>query len=75
MKKTMLYPNLYAELKRYDVKIDDIGKAIGVTRSNVYTRLYGEKEITLNEAIIICSYIEQRANKPFTIKYLFNISI
>lgn len=74
-KNAMLYPNLEAELKRYDITKDDIGKVIGVSRSNVYTRLTGNKEITLNEARMICAYIEKISGRPMTIKYLFNFTV
>lgn len=74
-KNCMLYPNLEAELKRCDITKDELGKAIGVSRSNVYTRLTGKKEFTISEARIICAFIERRSGRPQSLKHLFNIMI
>ena len=71
-KKYYLYPNLEAELKRYNVSRDEIAKAIGVSRSNLYTRLTGEKEFSLSEARIICAYLEKKSGQEMSLKYLFN---
>ena len=73
-KNVMLYPNLEAELKRYEITKDDLAKVIGVSRTNVYTRLTGKKELTLNEARIICAYVEKVSGRPMTLKYLFNFT-
>lgn len=71
-KKYYLYPNLEAELKRFNISRDELAQVIGVSRSNLYTRLTGEKEFSLSEARIICAYIEKKSGRVMTIKYLFN---
>ena len=70
-----LYPNLEAELKRYNISKNDLARIIGVSRSNVYTRLTGVKELSLNDALIIKAYIERVSGRPMTLKYLFNITV
>lgn len=67
-----LYPNLEAELKRYNISRVELAKVIGVSRSNLYTRLIGEKEFSLNEARIVCAFIEKKSGRPMSLKYLFN---
>ena len=67
-----LYPNLEAELKRYNISRVELAKVIGVSRSNLYTRLTGEKEFSLNEARIVCAFIEKKSGRPMSLKYLFN---
>lgn len=71
-KKYALYPNLECELTRYNITKDELAKHLGISRWALYDRLTGEVEITLNEARIVCAYIEKKSGRPMTIKYLFN---
>ena len=73
-KNCMLYPNLEAELKRCGVTKPELSKVIGVSRSNVYTRFVGTKEFSINEALMICTYLEKKSGKEFTVEYLFSLT-
>lgn len=71
-KKAPLYPNLEKELLGNGITRAEIAKTIGVKPAAFYYRTTGEVEFTLNEARIICAYIEKKTGRPMTIKYLFN---
>ena len=73
-KNCLLYPNLEAELKRYEITKPELSKVIGVSRSNVYTRFVGVKEFTISEAIMLCKYLEKKSGKEFTLEYLFSLT-
>ena len=66
-----MYPNLNAELARYNVKNEDIAKAIGRTTSTVSLKLSGKYPITLGEAMAIKKLIS--TEKP--IEVLFSTEV
>ena len=74
VKKLPLYPNLEAELVRSGIKKSELAKELGITRMSLYSRLVGDIEITLNEALIICAYVEKRSRRAQSLKNLFNIN-
>lgn len=73
IKKEFAYPNLKAELSRYNIKAEDLSNLLGIAKPNVYNRLTGEKDFTLSEMITIQTYLELKAtNKKFELEYLFS---
>lgn len=73
VKKNPLYPNLEAELVRCGVTKKELAKELGYGRLALYKRLTGDVEISLNEARIICAYIEKKSGRAQSLKNLFNI--
>ena len=73
VKECILYPNLEAELSRAGIPKSELARLIGKSRNTIYSKLSGKTEITLNEARIICAYMEKQTGRAMTIKYLFNI--
>ena len=72
-KKEFAYPNLKAELSRYNVNAEDLSNLLGIAKPNVYYRLTGEKDFTLSEMITIQTYLELKAtSKKFELEYLFS---
>ena len=74
VKKNPLYPNLEAELMRSGITRNELAKELGFSRIALYFRLTGEIEFTLNEARIICAYIEKRSGRAQSLKNLFNMT-
>lgn len=72
-KKPRLYPNLEAELTRSGITKNELANVLGITRMSLYSRLVGEIEFTLNEARIVCAYVEKRSGRPQSLKNLFNM--
>lgn len=62
-----MYPNLNAELSRYNISNKDIATAIGRTESTVSLKLSGKYPITLEEAKTIKATI--RTNKPLEVLF------
>ena len=73
-RKPTLYPNLEAELARSGIRKSELAKELGITRMSLYSRLVGEIEFSLNEAKIICAYIEKKSGRAQSLKNLFNIN-
>lgn len=73
-RKPTLYPNLEAELARSGIKKLELAKELGITRMSLYSRLVGDIEFSLNEARIVCAYIEKRSGRAQSLKNLFNIT-
>lgn len=71
-KKDFAYPNLKAELSRYNISVEDLGNLLGVAKPNVYTRLTGEKDFLLSEMLTIQAYLELKTAKKFELEYLFS---
>ena len=70
-KNTPLYPNLEKELLGNRITRREIAEAIGIKPTAFYYRTTGAVEFSLNEARIICAYLEKKTGRPMTIKYLF----
>ena len=74
IKQNPLYPNLEAELMRCGITKNEIAKELGFSRIALYQRLTGDVEFSLNEARIICAYLEKRSGRAQSLKYLFNFN-
>jgi DNA-binding XRE family transcriptional regulator len=74
IKKNPLYPNLEAELMRCGITRNELAKELGFSRIALYLRLTGEIEFTLNEARIVCAYIEKKSGRAQSLKNLFNMT-
>lgn len=74
VKQNPLYPNLEGELQRCGITKGELAKELGFSRVTLYMRLTGEIEFTLNEAKIICAYIERKSGRAQSLKNLFNIN-
>lgn len=60
-----MYYNLKAELKRADIPITYLAKALGITRANVYNKINGTINWNVVEALKVKAMIE-RATKENT---------
>ena len=72
-RKPTLYPNLEAEIARAGIRKSELAKELGITRMSLYSRLVGDIEFSLNEAKIVCAYIEKKSGRAQSLKNLFNI--
>ena len=73
-KRAPLYPNLEKELIANGITRAEIAAEIGIKTTAFYYRTIGVKEFGINEARIICAYIEKKSGRAMTTKYLFNFS-
>jgi hypothetical protein len=73
-KKYFVYPNLEAELRRFGLKPSDLCGLLGLTVSNVYTRIAGLKPFTFDETQAIRTYLELKSGEHFDLDYLFERS-
>lgn len=74
VKQNPLYPNLEGELQRCGITKGALAKELGFNRLALYKRLTGEIEFSLNEAKIVCAFIERKSGRAQSLKNLFNIS-
>ena len=61
-----MYANLKAELARKSMSVFDLSKATGITKSKMYSRVKGETDFTLKEAMAIAEALGQK-----NLTYLF----
>ena len=73
-KKTQLYPNLEKELYGNGITRAEIANVIGLKPTAFYCRTTGQVEFTVNEARMICAYLEKKTGRVMTTKYLFNFN-
>ena len=61
-----MYSNLRAELARRNMSIFDLSKETGISKAKMYSRVKGETDFTLNEALKIADTLGQK-----NLTYLF----
>lgn len=65
MAKFVLYPNLVAEMSRAGETTSDLGKLLGVDRTQVYRKLHGQAKWTLGDAEILYEHYKMDIYKLF----------
>lgn len=65
MPKYVMYPNLAAEMARRGESTDDLGKLLGLDRSQVYRKLHGQSKWTLGDAEILYEHYKVDIYKLF----------
>ena len=74
-KKVPLYPNLIAELSRYNIDRKELAAVVNCTELTIYRKLNGDiGEFSINECRMIKAFLESKANTEYTLEYLFNFS-
>ena len=72
-KKELLYPNLIAELARYNIDRKELADVIKTTELTLYRKLNGDiGEFSISECRMIKAFLERKANRAYTLEYLFN---
>lgn len=66
-----MYYNLKAELKRADIPITYLAKALGITRATIYNKIKGNINWNLVEALKIKAMIERATKRKYTMEELF----
>lgn len=54
--RKILYPNLIGEMAKHGDTQKKLGEILGITYSNVYTRLSGRKKWTISDIEILCKH-------------------
>ena len=67
----MLSNNYKAELVRADLKVEDITKALGISRMSFYNKKVGKSNYTAEEMKKIKDLINEKLQTDYTIEYLF----
>lgn len=70
-KKTLLYPNIHAELARSGLTIAMLADFMGMTTQNIYNKLNGKTAITQKDMKTIQEFFRVKDSGTFTLDYLF----
>lgn len=70
-KKTLLYPNIRAELARNGLTVAMLADYMGMTSQNVYNKLSGKTTITKKDMKAIQVFFRVKGGGDFTLDYLF----
>lgn len=71
-KKTLLYPNIYAELARNGLTVATLADFMGMTVQNLYGKLRGNIALTEKDMKAIQEFFKAKGGGAFTLDYLFN---
>jgi hypothetical protein len=71
-KKTLLYPNISAEMARSGLTIAMLADFMGMTTQNVYNKFNGKTAITQRDMKSIQEFLRVKGGGTFTLDYLFN---
>lgn len=71
-KKTLLYPNIYAELARNGLTVATLADFMGMTAQNLYGKLRGNITLTEKDMKAIQEFFKAKGGGAFTLDYLFN---
>lgn len=66
-----MYKNLKAEMVRYEILQSEITELLKLSPNTVSCKFNGKNDFTLDEAMKIKNYINQKTNNDFSIDYLF----
>lgn len=70
--KKALYPNLVAELARQGLTITKLADKLGMSRNNLYNKLWGVTNFTLKDITAIQEILKAAdSNGDYTLEYLF----
>ncbi len=69
--KTTLYPNIKAELARYDSNTAELASFMGMTRQNLSGKLNGKIILNANDMKKIREFFMVKFGGYFTMDYLF----
>ena len=71
-KKTLLYPNIHAELARNGLTVSMLSDYMGMTSQNVYNKLSGKTAITKKDMKEFQEFFKAKGGGAFTLDYLFS---
>ena len=71
-KKTLLYPNIHAELARNGLTVCMLAEYMGMTSQNVYNKLNGKTAITEKDMKDLQEFFKAKGGGTFTLDYLFS---
>lgn len=71
-KKTLLYPNIRAELARNGLTVSMLADYTGMTSQNVYNKLNGKTAITEKDMKDLQEFFKAKGGGTFTLDYLFS---
>jgi len=71
-KKTLLYPNIYAELARSGLTVAMLADYMGMTAQNLYGKLKGATAVTEKDMKAIQEFFKAKGGGAFTLDYLFS---
>ena len=69
--KTLLYPNIRAELARSGLTVAMLADYMGMTTQNVYNKLNGKTAINQKDMKTIQEFFSVKESGAFTLDYLF----
>ena len=69
--KTLLYPNIHAELARSGLTVAMLADFMGMTTQNIYNKLGGKVAINLKDMKTIQEFFRVKVGGAFTLDYLF----
>lgn len=70
-RKTLLYPNIHAELARSGLTVIMLAEFMGMTTQNVYNKLNGKTAVTQKDMKTIQEFFSVKGCGTFTLDYLF----
>ena len=70
-KKTLLYPNIHAELARSGLTVAMLADFMGMTTQNIYNKLNGKIAINQRDMKTIQEFFRVKGGGTFTLDYLF----
>lgn len=70
-KKTLLYPNINAELARNGLTVAMLADYMGMTTQNVYNKLNGKTAVNQKDMKSIQDFLSVKGGGTFTLDYLF----
>lgn len=73
-KKTLLYPNLHAELVRIGKTVTDLADYLNMTSQNLYAKLRGARVLSIKDMKAIREFFIASGGGAFTLDYLFKES-
>lgn len=71
-RKTVLYPNLFAELARKGLSVTMLADFMGMTSQNLYGKLRGATVLTEKDMKAIQEFFIAKGGGAFTLDYLFS---
>ena len=69
--KTLVYPNINAELARSGLTVAMLASFMGMTTQNIYNKLNGKTAITQKDMKAIQEFFSVKGGGAFTLDYLF----
>jgi hypothetical protein len=69
--KTLLYPNIKAELARSGLTIAMLADYMGMTTQNIYNKLNGKTAVNQKDMKTIQEFLRVKGGGTFTLDYLF----